>query len=343
MVALAILLGLGALVASPGLVERDYSRLFYPQVTHLVVPLTSPLPFSLGALLLMLLPLSLLAWLVTTWRRRERAALWLRTWAWRGLVIAALVYGWFLVAWGANYGREPVVALLGLTQTDALQKPINQGEVEALARFFGEVVRENVVSDRNEALALASVRASLIRLLETYDLTNLDVPARVKNLPPGTLLTFGYAGIASPFTLEANLDGGLTSVSKIAVAAHELTHTAGFAREADTDFLSALAGLRADDPYARYAVALSFFAKTAGTLPERTYDALYDSLPEEAKQDLAEMRAASIRYYRPALARPLSSLYDRYLRSQGVEGGVKDYDRVVTLLVYARRRGLLED
>ena len=343
MVALAVLLGLGALVASPGLVERDYSRLLYPHVTHLLVPFTSPLPFSLGALLLILLPLSLLVWMVTTWRRRERAALWLRTWAWRGLVIAALVYGWFLVAWGANYGREPVVALLGLTQAGSFQQPISKSEVEALARFFGEVVRENVGSDRDETLALASVRASLIRLLETYDLTNLNLPARVKSLPPGTLLTFGYAGIASPFTLEANLDGGLTSVSKVAVAAHELTHTAGFAQEADTDFLSALAGLHADDPYARYAVALSFFAKTAGALSEEAYNALYDSLPEEAKRDLAEMREVSLRYYRPALARPLSSLYDRYLRSQGVEAGVKDYDRVVTLLVYARRRGLLED
>ena len=167
MVALAVLLGLGALVAPSGLVERDYSRLLYPHVTHLVVPLTSPLPFSLGALLLMLLPPSLLAWLVTSWRRRERAAPWLRTWAWRGLVIAALVYGWFLVAWGANYGREPVTVLLGLTQTDALQKPVSEGEVEALARFFSEVVRENVGSDRNETLAVASVRASLVRLLET--------------------------------------------------------------------------------------------------------------------------------------------------------------------------------
>ena len=55
------------------------------------------------------------------------------------------------------------------------------------------------------------------------------------------------------------------------------------------------------------------------------------------------MREVAVRYYKPALARPLSSLYDRYLRSQGVEAGVKDYDRVVTLLVYARRRGLLED
>ena len=88
-------------------------------------------------------------------------------------------------------------------------------------------------------------------------------------MPPGTLLTFGYAGIASPFTLEANLDGGLTSVSKVAVAAHELTHTAGFAREADTDFLSALAGLRADDPYARYAVALSFFCENRASTTRR--------------------------------------------------------------------------
>ncbi len=338
-VGLVTFLGVWGLVAPRGLVERDYSRLFYPRVTHLVVPLTSPLPFSLGALLLVMLTLGGAIWLVASWRRRRgRFGAWFRGWAWRVFVVTALVYGWFLVAWGANYGREPVETLLGLPGAES----VDTGEVEALAHLLGEVVRENVGSDRDVTLALASVRASLVRLLKRHDLTGLDLPARVKSLPPGTLLTFGYAGITSPFTLEAHVDGGLTDVSKVAVATHELAHTAGFAREADADLVAALAGLGADDPYARYAVALSFFAKAARVLPEETYRPLYDALPVSAKRDLAEMQEVSARYYRPALARPLSSLYDRYLRAQGVDAGVADYDRVVTLLVRARRRGLLE-
>ena len=338
-VVVIVLLGLWGLVSPQGLVERDYSRLFYPRVTHLVVPLTSPLPFSLSALLLALLPFAGTILLFTSWRRRKGGfGAWFRGRAWRGFVIAALLYGWFLVAWGANYGREPVEVLLNLPQTGSVEA----GEAEALARFFGEVVRENVGSDRDVTLALVSVRASLVRLLEGYDLTGLNLPAGVKSLPAGTLLTFGYAGVASPFTLEAHIDGGLTDVSKVAVGAHELAHTAGLAREADADLIAALAGLGADDTYARYAVALSFFAKTSRGLPEETYETLYDMLPEAAKQDLLEMRETYTRYYRRALARPLSSLYDRYLRTQGVEAGVGDYDRVVTLLISAQRRGLLE-
>ena len=77
------------------------------------------------------------------------------------------------------------------------------------------------------------------------------LPRRVKKLPPGTLLFFGRSGSILPIFLEAHADGAMHDAWFLRTAAHELAHVAGFSGEADADVVGFLAGLRADDRFAR--------------------------------------------------------------------------------------------
>ena len=316
--------------ASP-LVQATYTYQLYPAVTHLLVPVTSLVPFSLSAVLLPIVLVALLVGLVMSFKQSTR-----RAWLGRGLLVLLLGYGWFVLAWGGNYTREPVETLLSLPE-----QSVAETEVLELTHYFAEVVTENADSPRDVPQALASVRTSLLDELSRYGLTGVTLPPTVKTLPAGTLLTFGYAGVISPFTLEAHVDGGVTDTTKVSVGAHELAHVAGFAGEADTYLVSTLAGLKADNGFARYAIALGMFDRASAQLPAETRQALIDTLPATAQADYQAIQDAKVRYYRPALARPLSGLYDAYLRSQGVSAGVGDYGRVIKLLVHAREKGLL--
>lgn len=321
-------------------VERVYARGLYPVIASALVPLSNLFPFSLSlAVLAALAPLALLIVFfgIGRWRRRGahriRGSLWLVSW--RVLTIGVGVYALFLGLWGANYGRLPIETLLELDT-----EPVTLTEVETLSRNLLAVIRENLPEERNQTRALQALRASLQREVTALGAPTPPLPRRIKELPPGSLLAIGSSGITSPFLLEAHIDSALPEAYALGVAAHELAHVAGFAGEADADLMAALAGLHADDPYARYATALRAFAQAAPRLPAETYEALYGGLPDTAQRDLTEMREAVARYYRPKLAKASQGMYDRYLTSRGVESGVADYSRVVELLVMAQREGL---
>ena len=171
----------------------------------------------------------------------------------------------------------------------------------------------------------------------------VTLPQFVKRTPPGLLLFLGQAtGITSPWTLEAHIDGALPSAYALATALHEMTHLCGYGSEAETDFVAGIAGLTATDRYTRYSVALVLSARVARNLPPNAYRVRFAALPEQAKDDLRAFSDAYTRFRPPQIAAYVQTkLYDSYLKTQGVGVGVADYDRVVDLLVAARRSGLL--
>lgn len=323
-------------------VEQVYSRGLYPLIAAVLVPVSSFFPFSLtGASLLLLFAWAVFS-LLRSWRGRSVRA-WLGLWVGRVAAAAIITYGLFLLLWGANYQRQPIETLLGLETVSA--RPVTSAEVEAFTAQLDSILQRTApqLGRRDGRRALSSLEASLERTVAAIDGHAPTLPRRVKLLPPGTLLSFGYAGITSPFWLEPHVDGGLPEVARLAVSVHELAHVAGFAGEADADTVAMLAGLHASDPYARYAVALRLFGEASAQLPEDVARKFYAALPEVARVDFHTVQRAEARYYSPVFAAPTNAIYDRYLKSQRVVRGVGDYSRTITLLILAERKGYTLD
>lgn len=320
-------------------VETFYARGLYPAIASVVVPLTGWLPFSLSGMLLLLSLVALPVWSVRSWRRRQSARAWLTHSLWRALSVGVILYALFLVMWGANYGRQPVEALFNLSPA-----PVTESELETLASDMVQLLERDLPAARARDFerAQASLKASLGELVLEVSGVSVTLPSHIKILPAGTLMSSGTAGIAVPWTLEAHIDGGLTEVSQLYVGTHELAHVAGFAGEADADFVAKIAGLQADNAYARYATALGILATVSWQLPRDSYTQLYAGLPPAAQNDLINIREANERYTLPKLQSLSWSLYDRYLVAQGYETGIQEYSRVVTLLAKAQRSGWLE-
>lgn len=321
-------------------IDAVYTPLLYAGVARAIIPVTGALPFSLAGLLGLGGALWLGVSLVRSWRRLGLRTF-LQRWGLRALFFGTVLWALFLVMWGANYARTPLETRYGLPEG-----PTRSAEVAQLARDLAQVIAQDAPAKRPPdawARGVAAARTALEKTVAALEGRTLTLPRYVKRTPPGLLIFSGQAtGIVVPWTLEAHVDGALPLPYALGTALHELAHLAGYGSEAETDFVTGLAGLTADDPLLRYSTALTLFSRAARSLERDAYRELYAALPAVAREDIAALRAVYDRFLPPRPAAWLQTLfYDTYLRSQGVGAGVADYDRATELLVGAQRSGLL--
>lgn len=327
---------------SPRVIEEHYSRRVYPLLARLVVPVADVVPVTLtGCVLLGLLPgVALLCFARARKRRRVGLSRWKVAGAlgWDLAALGVWGYAGFLALWGAGYAREPLPERLGLTPEQPGSEDVSRWTKWLLERVTRSA---NVLTERDEDRALASLRESLVRVLARWDGVEPALPTRVKLLPAGALLRFGNAGVTSPYFLEAHVDAALPAPERLSVGLHELAHVAGLCSEAAADLAAAVAGLEASDPYATYAVALDLLERFAGELPRGAREEVLSALPSMAREDLRAAAAARTTYQNPVLVRAQSMVYDAYLRSQRLKEGSREYTFLTRLLLAAEKKGVV--
>ncbi|MEX2501272.1 MAG: DUF3810 family protein [Trueperaceae bacterium] len=242
-------------------------------------------------------------------------------------VVAAflLITASFELAWGLHGTRPPAQERLA----ERAQVPERTMEAPLASLLRDRIVADLPNGPLQEREATASVREALQELAPT-----MRLPRTVRVVPGWVLGPWGVAGVVSPWTYEAHVDGALPPWSRIAIAAHELAHLAGYEDEADAELLGLLAALRAQHPHARYAGALRAWA----WLPAEDRS-LAGPLPERARSDLAAARAVHEGRARP-FAGAFTAAYDAWLRLRGQEAGVGGYAIGPRRLAWAWRAGL---
>ncbi len=266
-------------------------------------------------------------------------------WLERLITSLVIIAGLFLLTWGLNYNRLALEDVLALSDYQASQE-----DLEALSEYLLNIMQQTQLEaaariSADVDTALQAGRTSLQTVIWELTDQRVTLPTQPKYTLPGLLMRSGNAiGVVSPWLLEAHVDGALPAPFALMVSLHEFVHLAGYAGEADADFLAVVAGLRADNPLMRYSAALTLFRSLAWRLPQTSYRELYDRLPQQARADLSERRAVSARYRMPHWFQSAQiRVYDSYLRSQGVEAGIADYGRMVNWLTQAYARGMLAD
>lgn len=327
-----------------GMVERYYSLGLYRWIVALLTPLTELFPFSLSLVVVVTIVLGFpLLWVISWFllRKKHGRSHWAGLfWGFKwGIPGAGLLLAWVMVLWMAGYQRVPAETRLGLEEA-----PISERE----AGFLREAMLDIILRDmpppegRDRDRALSSIARAMEEVIGAWDGAPIRLPRRVKATPKGLLLMNGTSGICSPLTLEPHVDGGLPDTAFIMTGAHELGHIAGICGEAEATLIGYVAGLHADDSYARYASALGIYRSLAAQLGREAQQTAMAKLPEEAREDLRLAAEAGRRYRIDWLQRVSWRTYDKYLQSRGIEDGVKNYARGVTLFTYAWRKGLVQ-
>lgn len=333
---LVVAIGLQAAAAArPELTERLYARGVFPPLARGLSALSGALPFSLAELLLVLA----LAGAVTLLVRRAFAPLAL------GL---AVLYLLFVLLWALNYSRPPLSELCGLPV-----HPAPAAELAALAAELAQeadAARRGLPEDEAGAMRLPDgLRGAARRAGEGFaaaarlrpDWPGLGLrlgPPRAVLLSP-LLSRLGISGIYSPYTGEANLDGGLPDVDVPFCMAHEMAHQRGFAREDEASYVATVACRAHPDGDFRYsgllAASLSVMSALYGADPV-AWERLERARSLPVQRDIAALAAFQRRYRGPA-SQVARAVNDAYLRTQGQQDGVASYGRVVDLLLAERR------
>ena len=326
--AIAVLVAIAAVVAPipQEWVEGVYANGIFAALNRAFVAASNAIPVSIAdAEALFVIIMTIILWLngmsgVPRWQRgRTALRLGVHTIAWIAVGVIA-----FEALWGLNYRRTPVAGRI-VYDPAAVTAP-------AVAAFSERIVD---TLNGNVAAAHAEKRLNLGKLAMAF----LPVVGRLGDdwdvtltQPKTTLLepyyeAAGIGGQYAPFSFETLLNTSFLPFETPRALAHEWAHVAGFTDEGDANYIGTLACLRSDDPLIRYSGAFW------------TYPELPAAERRRLKLDprvIADFRASRIRFERHFVPQLFSfqwRVYDRYLRSNGVSGGVASYGYFLRMLV----------
>lgn len=315
-------------------VERWYSRWLYPALQANLTSLSNRSPialFDVAIVVFILIAIGIWTWSIRLARKKQM----IRS-LWRGFVatltLLAIVYLWFLGSWGLNYARPPLESTL---HYDAAR--ITPEAVRVLAEY--SIDRANETHAAGHAAGFPAIDdhpQSLIDALHQVEKELGRPRPTIVATPKWSIFTpfyraSGVSGQLGPFFLETILNPDLTGPERPAVLAHEWAHLSGYAPESDASFVGLLAALRAG-PAAEYSAWLDLVSESVNQLQPVTQRIVLQKLAHGPRDDQAAIRERLKKLVRPVEQVAWSS-YDRMLKSQGIDEGVKSYSRVIQLLI----------
>lgn len=326
------------------LIEKIYSKGLYPVVIGGLNRVSSTFPFSLFEAVLYMLMLFITAGVgAVVWRwacgRRERV-----NWSAGALRLLSVVLAGgvlFNLLWGFNYYRLPLADQLGVTVTKH-----SSAELSSLCERLildANALSSSVARDAHGVMlesgtgkdVLSRTAPGFLKASESMGLFT-DRYGAPKRIWSSTAMSYaGIAGIYSPFTGEANVNGLVTAALFPATAMHEMAHVYGYSREDEANFIAWFTCRLHPDSDFRYSGAVLGLIYGMNALHDADPDE-YNRLKAEyspaVKADLEANREFWKRYEGPA-EKMQDKLNDRYLKANGQKDGVASYGRMVDLLL----------
>jgi hypothetical protein len=253
--------------------------------------------------------------------------------SWLALVdaatIAATVYLLFLAAWGFNYRRVLLRETAGFDE--------DRVTASALSRLAEYAVRDTAAMTRTGSAYRTPDMGLLARRVHDMRsaLLTFQLPF-APGVPKWSILGpyFRWAGVdgmTDPVLLETLLNPDLLPVERPFTIAHEWAHLAGYAHEAEANYIAYRACGAADEP-ARYSAWLAVIPYVMRDLGQEGRRTLGAKLAPEVWRDLRAI-AARAAQASPAVQRSAERVYDTYLKANRVSSGVASYGEVITLIL----------
>lgn len=320
-------------------VERLYARGMYPLVQPRLTALSNQIPFALfdGVVLVALIAVAVLwTWGFRGFRRNGQKARTLGRVAFGTATVAAILYLWFLAAWGLNYRREPLQ-----NQLDFREDRITHEALRDLA--IRNVQSLNALHAEAHTRGWPEFAHTPAELRPAFDRAQRDLAmawTAVGGHPKRTLLEFYFTrvsidGMTNPFFLETLANQSLLPFERAATVAHEWSHLAGYADESEANFLGWLVCMRGGPPE-QYSGWLALYGTVMSALPRSERDQIDSRLEAGPRADLSAIAERIRRQTSPFANRAGYALYDGFLKANRVEAGIRSYGEVLRLLLGTR-------
>jgi hypothetical protein len=256
------------------------------------------------------------------------------------LSLSGAVIFFFYFLWGFNYQQKTLSTQLNLPNIEADTLELYNESLFFLDRL--KELRKEISTDTN-ALSFDKlpnnleneIRINLEKLLSSWDLPTYG-RVRVRKLyPKGLLLRISTAGVYIPFVFEGHIDAGLHPIQYPFTMAHEMSHGYGLADEGTCNFSGFLACMESDNAMIQYSATMSLWRYMANNLRRNApskYNELVGNLDFNVRKDLIAVMDEMDKY--PDILPDIrDAVYDSYLKSHGVKGGMSNYSTVVRLIL----------
>lgn len=326
---------------------------FYPFVAGLQRLFFGWIPFSVGDLFYLLLSIVLLVMLAQTMYalfhiRKQAHEFWRH--ALNLVFLLQVLYLGFLALWGFNYRTHRVKDHFGIRSPLFSKSELIQLCV-LLTREVNDCHSRLVKNPGDSTSFPCEAWPILQKAFAYYQAAGTRYPAlalkRYAVKPSSFSYLMNYAGIAgyyNPFTGEAQLNTLQWPGTLPFVACHEIAHQLGFAQENAANFIGYFVAIQSPDPFFQYSAAYNMWSYAQ--LDLYRVDSLraqqnYARLDKGVQKDM-EAEYKFYLTYRNPVNPLLSVLYDRYLKANYQEKGIKSYHQVVGLLIaYYKKEGKL--
>jgi hypothetical protein len=242
---------------------------------------------------------------------------------------AALVLVFF-VMWGFNYRRQPLA-----DKIDFDARRVTRDAAIGLGTHAAKEVNALYAAAHDPAGPgspdIGAAFESAQRILGSAWTAVPGVPKR--SLLERYFRAAAIDGMTNPFFLEIIVNPDALPFERPFVVMHEWAHLAGYANEAEANFVAWL-GCTQGSAAAQYSGWLAIFEHVAASLPRPERATLTAALGDGPRRDL---QASAARYARssPVVRETARDAYDAYLRANRIREGVASYSEVVRLMLGA--------
>lgn len=327
--------------------ENVFALHFYKWISQLISSITGILPFSIGEILVILVPIAILVILFRFFfllvmekqGRKERLI--------RGLLnltcTVSVVMFLFTAMAGINYYRYSFSYYSGLEIHDSSVKELYELTKSLVVQ--ADQLRAQIKStDENGVFKLAENKYKLADMAkEAFDSLSKHYkvlggsygapkPVFFSELMSNTEIT----GIFFPFTMEANVNVDIPDYSIPSTMLHEMAHQRGFMREDEANFIAYMAGMNSDSVELQYSSTMLALITAGNALYDQDYS-LYteirDMYSEGVRRDLQANSAYWQKYDNTVVSTVSDKINDTYLKANSQTDGVKSYGRMLDLLL----------
>ena len=312
----------------PDTIERLYSSDWYLRIQGVVTTASNTIPIAwldIGVACLLIAAIELV---ISRTRQLGPKRAFTRN-LMTAVAAAAWLYLLFLGLWGLNYRRLPLEDKLDYDQARLTREAaiaFTNSAVTQINAGYAAAHTTTVTRDALEA-SFADTQIALGAL-------RLAVPG----VPKRSLLNYYFRraaidGMTDPYFLEIIVNPDVLEFERPFVIAHEWAHLAGYANEAEANFLAWLTCVRGNAAL-QYSGWLAAYQHGLAAVP-RADRSTIGALDDGPRRDL---EAAAARYAKssPLVRRAARDVYDEYLKANRVSEGIASYDAVVRLMIGVR-------
>lgn len=331
-------------------VEYGYSEVFFPLFARGMRYIFGFLPFSIGDIIYLFLVV-FLGWKLFRFFRflfvKKDKAVYIarfKTFAYRAVIMLAMLYIIFNVFWGINYNRKGIAWQLGLPEQKYTMDELRQMNCLLLDKVNASkqaLLRSGEPYPGNKEL-FEKVSIAYKALEKEYSFLQYQ-PCSLKASMWGWFGNYaGFTGYYNPFTGEAQVNTTIPKFLQPFTSCHEVAHQIGYAKEMEANFVGYLAAKASPDTLLHYSVYLDLFTYANrnlymnDSLAARLYA---KDLDTAVKADIIEWRKFN-RAHQGKLEPLVRWAYGKYLQSNQQPNGISSYDEVTGFLIaYYKKYG----